>query len=145
MPQPASRRQRQKVATTVAEKNTPSEFSLHPQGCSVSLGAVAAGGGATDDRMDVGQTSTSEADLPDDGSSNHGSVDEETLLHSPFQKMKSEAGMASACSAQAATSGAASRAKHKQDSGTMPHIRSIKMREVHLLVVPLNGLKKTPC
>jgi len=46
------------------------------QGSSVSSEAVTTG-------MDVGQSSASEADLPDDGSSHQRSVDEEILLRSP--------------------------------------------------------------
>ena len=72
--------------------------------------------------MDVGQSSASEADLPDDGSSDQESVDEETLLCSPPQEMEFKAGTAAACSARATTSGTACGTKWKQDCGpTPPH------------------------
>ena len=99
--------------------------------------------------MHVGQSSASEADLPDDGSSDRESVDEEILLGYPFQDKQSEAGTAAACSAQAITSGTACRTKRKQDCGPMPpHKEQKNARVVHLLEVPLNRLnklKKTAC
>ena len=52
-----------------------------PQGSSVLSEAAAAGGGAADDRMNVGQPFASEAHSPVGGSSDQGSVVEETLLH----------------------------------------------------------------
>ena len=114
---------------------------------SVSSEAVAAGGSATDDRMHVGQSSASEADLPDDGSSDQGSVDEETLLCSPSQEMESEAGTAAPCSAQTTTSGTACETKCKQDFGPKPklHKEQKNMQEGLLLEVTLNRLKKTAC
>ena len=87
------------MATLAAEENMPVKNVDDSQGSSVSSEAVAAGGGVTDYRMDVGQSSASEADLPDDDSSYQGSVDEETLLCSPSQEMESEAGTATTCSA----------------------------------------------
>jgi len=129
MPQPTSRRQRRKAATSVAEQNTPPEKVAVPQGSSVSSEAAAAGGGAADDRMDVGQTSASEADSPAGGSSDQGSVDEETLLHSPPQEMESEADTAPACSVQATTSGAAGGTKRKTGSGPTPPPKERKKRK----------------
>jgi len=99
------------------------------QGSSVSSEAVAAGGGATDDSMDVGQSSVSEADLPDDGFSDRVSVDKETLLRSPSQEMEFEAGTAAACSSRATTSGTACGTKCKQDCGPMPPHKEQKKRK----------------
>ena len=61
-----------RVAAPVAEENTPLKTVDNSQGSSVSSEAVAAGGVETDDRMDVGQSSASEADLTEDGSSSQG-------------------------------------------------------------------------
>ena len=97
MPIPAVCMRRQ-----AAEKNTPLKMVDDSQGSSVLSEAVAAG--ETDDRIDVGQSSASEADLPNDGSSDQESVDEETLLRCPSQVMESEAGTVAACSAHATTS-----------------------------------------
>ena len=72
-----------KSSSSCCDENTPLKTVDDSQGSSLSSEAVAAGAGVTDDRMDVGQSSASEADLPDDGSSDQGSVDEETLLRSP--------------------------------------------------------------
>jgi len=81
----ALRSQAKRAAALAAEENTLLKTVDDSQGSSVSSEAVAAGGGANYNRMDVGQSSASEADLSDDGSSDQGSVDEETLLCSPSQ------------------------------------------------------------
>jgi len=139
MPIPALRRRRQRAAAPAAEENTPLKTVDDSQGSSLSSEAVAAGGGVTDDRMDVGQSSASEADLPDDGSSDQGSVDEETLLRSPSQEMEFEAGTAAACSVRATTSGTACGTKRKQDCGPTPPYKERKKRKTGS---PLGGTFK---
>jgi len=57
MPIPAVRRRRRRAAAPAAEENTPLKTVDDSQGSSVSSEAVAAGGDATDDSMDVGQAS----------------------------------------------------------------------------------------
>jgi len=82
--------------------------------------------------MHVGQSSASEADLADNGSSDRVSVDEETLLRSPSQEMESEASTAAACSDQATTSGTACMLNYKckQDCGpTRGHKEQKKTQE----------------
>ena len=115
---------------------------LHIKRCrAVSSEAVAAGGGATDDKMDVSSPLPLKQTYLKTVLLTRGLWIRRLCYTPPSHEMESEAGTAAACSAQATTSGTACRTKRKQDcSPTLPRKEQKNARVVHLLEVPLNRL-----
>ena len=81
--------------------------------------AAAAGRSSTDDRMDVAQSSSSETDSTDAGSTDQRSVNEDTFHFSPSHEMGSETGPSSSSSTQAIAGGAAAGVKRKTEVGSI--------------------------
>ena len=94
MTQPTSHREKWRVAhKATKDAERCKHGTLNPA-------AATAGRSSTDDRMDVAQSSASETDSIDAGSTAQGSLDEDILHFSPSQEMGAEAGPSSSCSAR---------------------------------------------
>ena len=93
---------------------------LHIKRCrAVSSEAVAAGGGATDDKMDVSSPLPLKQTYLKTVLLTRGLWIRRLCYTPPSHEMESEAGTAAACSAQATTSGTACGTKRKHDFGPM--------------------------
>jgi len=114
MTQPTSHREKWRVAhKATKDAERCKHGTLNPA-------AATAGRSSTDDRMDVAQSSASETDSIDAGSTAQGSLDEDILHFSPSQEMGADSGPSSSCSARVTAGGAAAGFKRQTEGGPTP-------------------------